>query len=426
MNEQESNKEIQLNEKGRNRSVFYHFYFNLIFVFLLASGFFFLGFFNGKKQVEKENISLNKEEFFLSKNNIPSADATLFWKAWDTLREKYVDANKLDEKKLFYGAIKGMVDSVGDPYTLFFDPEENKEFSQEISGSFEGIGAELGIKKGMLTIISPLQNSPAQKAGLLPGDKIIKINGEIASEMTIDEAVEKIRGPKNTEVKLTIFRNGDEKSKEITVIRDTIEVKSIEWEMKTGEIAYVKIIRFEEQDTEREFKKAIAEILTHKPKGLILDLRNNPGGYLATATNIANWMVPKGKIVVIEEDSAKNQEKILTEGGDILSYLPTMVLINKGSASASEILAATLRDNRDNVRILGEKSFGKGSVQEFINLPQKTAIKVTVAEWLTPSGKRINNEGIMPDIEVELTYEDYENNRDPQLDKALEIIKQIF
>lgn len=360
------------------------------------------------------------------KNKSQGADVTLdfslFWNVWDLLKTKYVDANKLDSRVLFYGAIKGMLAATGDPYTTFFDPNENKKFSEDISGNFEGIGAELGIKNGILTIVSPLQGSPAEKAGLRSGDKIIKIDGKMSADMTTDEAVNQIRGPKGTNVVLTIFREGAQDTQDITVKRDTIVVKSVNYEIKDNNIADIKITRFGD-DTTKAFAEAITKAKTQNVRGLIIDLRNNPGGYLESAVDIASKLLPKGQVVVIEESGDKTQQKMYARGGDVASGIATVVLINEGSASASEILAGALHDNRSNVTLVGKKSFGKGSVQEFIDLPQGTAAKITVARWLTPSGKQINEQGIKPDKEVDLTVDDFNNNRDPQFDAAMQTLK---
>ncbi len=395
------------------------------FVLMLLAASFWFGFFEGKNhKAPEEVLPLNQAVIInkdISKGN--TLDFSLFWQAWDLLKEKYVGASSLDSHALLYGAIKGLFQATGDPYTVYLDPQENKTFSEDITGSFEGIGAEMGIKQGVLTIIAPLESSPAEKAGLRAGDKIIKINGENSADMSLEEAVDKIRGPKGTEVKLTIWRNGSKETQEIAVQRDVINVKSITLELKSDDIAYLKISRFGE-DTDSEFNKTASQIAGGKARGIILDLRNDPGGYLDAAINIAGRMIPKDKIAVIEESGNGEQKKILTRGGDVLSGVYTVVLINEGSASASEILAGALRENRDNVTIVGKTSFGKGSVQELLPLPSGTAAKITVARWLTPRGEQINEVGIKPDVEVDLSDEDYNNNKDPQLDKALEIIKE--
>ena len=389
----------------------------LFFAVFFAS----LGFWIGVEK-ERKNQPVVFEAVDQKKEEAEGVDFSLFWKVWDTLKEKYVDSNQLDSKKLFYGSIKGMMQATGDPYTAFLDPEENKEFNEDITGRFEGIGAELGIKNKILTVIAPLEDSPAEKSGLRAGDKIIKINGETAAEISIDEAVDKIRGPKGTKVKLTVFRNGDAEAREIEITREIINVKSVKFELKEDNIAYFKIIKFGEE-TDKEFGLAVKRALSRGAKKVILDMRNNPGGYLDAAVNMAGKMIPKGNIVVIEENSRGKRKEIYAKGGDVLSRMETVVLINMGSASASEILAGALRENRDNVTVVGETSYGKGSVQEFINLPQGTAAKITVSKWLTPKGEQINEKGIKPDIEVKMSYEDFENDRDPQLEKALEILK---
>ncbi len=394
------------------------------FVIMLLAASFWLGFFEGKKNKAPEEVLPLNQTVVINKDSAGNTlDFSLFWQAWDLLKEKYVGTSSLDSRALLYGAIKGLFQATGDPYTVYLDPKENERFGEDITGSFEGIGAEMGIKQGILTIIAPLESSPAEKAGLRASDKIIKINGENSAEMNLEEAVNKIRGPKGTEVKLTIWRNGNEETQEIAVQRDIINVKSISLELKDGGIAYLKISRFGE-DTDSEFKKTASQVAGGKAQGIILDLRNNPGGYLDAAINIAGKMIPKDKIAVIEESGNGEQNKILTRGGDTLSGVYTVVLINEGSASASEILAGALRENRDNVTIVGKTSFGKGSVQELLPLPSDTAAKITVARWLTPRGEQINEVGIKPDVEVDLTDEDYDNDKDPQLDKALEIIKE--
>jgi len=238
----------------------------------------------------------------------------------------------------------------------------------------------------------------------------------------LEEAVKKIRGPKGTEVKLTIFRVGEDDYLTITVKRDQILVKSVRFEMKDNAIAYIRVNRFGD-DTEKEFNMAVKQALSANAKKLIIDVRNNPGGFLETAVSMSSTMLPFGKVVVMEENAKGDRKELKTQGRDFLSHLPTVVLINEGSASASEILAGALKDNRDDVTLIGEKSFGKGSVQELIPLSKTTAMKVTVARWLTPAGHQINTVGITPDIEVEITREDIESKRDPQLDKALEILK---
>ncbi|MEF3691746.1 MAG: S41 family peptidase, partial [Candidatus Moraniibacteriota bacterium] len=245
---------------------------------------------------------------------------------------------------------------------------------------------------------------------------------ESTADMSIDDAVSKIRGKDGTEVKLTVYRaESEEKTKEIIVTRGFIKVESVTLEMKDNNIAYFNVVRFGD-DTAIVFNRLLKQV-PRETKGIIVDLRNNPGGYLDVAIDLASLMLPDGKVVVIEEDKEGKRKNFYSRGEDKLSAIETVVLINEGSASASEILSGALRDNRDNVTLVGKKSYGKGSVQELIDLPDKTSVKITVARWLTPNGEQINEKGISPDIEVDLTDEDYESNQDPQLDKALELLK---
>lgn len=402
-----------------------HKYLLVFVVVFLVIGSFWLGYARGKKSVATMESFPFSETQIINKNSPQkSLDFSLFWRVWELLREKYVDRDSLDAQKMIYGAIKGMVRATGDPYSTFFDPTETKSFSQDLEGSFEGIGAELGIKDDILTVIAPLSGSPAERAGLRAGDKILKVNDKTTSDITIDEAVDLIRGKKGTEVKLVILRAGEDNVREISIVRDTISIKSVELEFKPDDIAYLKVIKFGE-DTSKEFDIAANQIISQKAKGIILDLRNNPGGFLDASISIASRMVPKGKLVVSEEDNTGKKDSLYTSGGDKLSSLPVVVLINEGSASASEILAGALRDDRQ-IQLIGKKSFGKGSVQELIDLPGKSSVKITVDKWMTPNGDYIMEKGINPDTEVDLTQDDYNNNRDPQLDKALEVIKGMM
>ncbi|EKE19165.1 MAG: hypothetical protein ACD_9C00114G0001 [uncultured bacterium] len=424
MNEMNEKKELP-EEFRLYRKRMMRYYLQILAVLFVAAGIFWAGFEKGKNtQQASQPIPIESADF---KNKNQGADTSidfsLFWNVWDLLKSKYVDSEKLDARKLYYGAINGMMQATGDPYTNFLSPEENKKFGEDISGNFEGIGAELGIKNGILTIVAPLHGAPAEKAGLRSGDKIIKIDGKEASDMTIEEAVDNIRGKKGTSVTLTIFRDGNDDTQDISIERGVINVKSVTLEFKENNIANIKITRFGD-DTNKGFADAISKVRSQKSKGLIIDLRNNPGGYLESSIVIASKLLPKDKIVVIEESGDKSQKKMYTRGGDLGSEIETVVLINEGSASASEILAGALKDNRSNVTLVGKKSFGKGSVQEFIELSQGTAAKITVARWLTPNGTQINEQGIKPDNEVEFSNDDYDNNRDPQLEAALNILKE--
>lgn len=348
-------------------------------------------------------------------------DFNLFWNVWDILKKEYVDKDKLDDKIMFYGAIKGLVDSIGDPYTVFMEPKLAKEFSDDMAGTFEGIGAEIGKKNDVITIVAPLADMPAEKAGLKAGDKIYAINGQSTANLAIDQAVNKIRGPKGTEVALTIFRDGFDKAKDFKIIRQTIIVKSVRTKLDNDKIFIITITNFND-DTSELFKKAAQEAVEKNPQGIILDLRNNPGGYLETAIDVASEWIDQG-LVVTEQFSPEKKNEYSPRGRARLKDFPTVVLVNQGSASASEIVAGALKDDGQ-ATIVGLKTFGKGSVQTLQELKDGSSVKITVAEWLTPKGYNINEQGIVPDIEVDLTLEDYNKSKDPQMDKALEILSK--
>lgn len=358
-----------------------------------------------------------------AKNNKLSGDLdfNLFWDVWDLLHKDFVQQDKLNEKELFYGAISGMVAAAGDPYTVFMNPLQSDEFSNDLAGTFEGIGAEIGIKKNELTVIAPLPESPAEKAGLRAGDKILAINKEITQGMTVDKAVSKIRGSKGTEVILTINRDGFDKPKEFKINRDVIVVKSVKTEMRADKIFVVTISNFN-NDTESLFNKAVSQAVETNPRGIILDLRNDPGGYLDTAIEVASEWIEDG-VIVTEKFSDQKKNEYLARGLSRLKDYPTVVLINQGSASASEIVAGALQDTGQ-ATIVGMQSFGKGSVQVLENLNDGSSIKITVAKWFTPKGNNINEQGIKPDVLVDLTEKDYEEGKDPQLDKAVEILNK--
>ncbi|MBP9801626.1 MAG: PDZ domain-containing protein [Candidatus Moranbacteria bacterium] len=365
-------------------------------------------------------VSINGAVILNGKSQDNEVDFALFWRVWEILKDKFVDQSKLDAKQMLYGAIDGMLASTGDPYTTFFDPKEKQSFQEDITGNFEGIGAEMTIKDEILTIVSPLEGTPAERSGLLAGDKILKIDNETTANIAIEEAVRRIRGPKGTSVTLNIYHEGDEEARDIVVPREVIHVKSIRFEMKEENIAYIRINRFGDE-TADEFERAVRLAINARSKGLIIDLRNNPGGLLTCAVDIASLLLPEKSVVVIEENSKGDRKELKTHMmGDVFSKLPTGVIINGGSASASEILAGALRENRENVWLIGEQSFGKGSVQELISVTKDTAVKITVAKWLTPKGNQINKVGIAPDEEVDLTREQVINKEDPQLQKAIE------
>jgi carboxyl-terminal processing protease len=379
----------------------------IIFGFLVAiliGGSFYGGFFYGKLQCKicpPEDI-----------------DFSLFWEAYHKLQEKFVDKSKIDPKQIIYGAISGMVKSLGDPYTVFLTPEETKRFVEDVRGTFEGVGMEIGIKKGQLQVIAPLEGTPAYRAGLKAGDKILKINDTPTVDLTLEQAVSMIRGPKGTKVRLTIYREGWEKEKEIEIVRDVIEVPSMRWEEKDG-IIYIKIYQFT-QKASLDFARAAIEILKSPSRKIVLDLRDNPGGYLEVAQDIAGWFLEKGKTVVIEEFANGERKEYKSEGPSYFSDYKIVVLINEGTASGAEILAGALRDNLG-ILLIGEKSFGKGSVQELERL-REGSLKITIAKWLTPSGKQISDLGLEPDEVVKMPEGE---EKDLQLERAIEILKSL-
>lgn len=355
-------------------------------------------------------------------------DFSLFWQTYDQLKEKYVDPQKIDPQQIIYGAISGMVHALGDPYTLFLNPGDSKKFKEDISGHFEGIGIEIGERDNQLLVIAPLEGTPAKMAGLLAGDKIIQIDGKPTIDMTIDYAISLIRGPKGTKVTLTIFREGLDAPKDIEITRSVIDVPALTWELKdiadNKKVAYIKLHQFAE-NAGFDFSQAAREILNSEAEGIILDLRNNPGGYLEVAQDIAGWFLKQGDVVTIEDFGGKQDQQLYKSyGSSKLIDFPIVVIMNKGTASASEILAGALRDNRG-IQLIGEKSFGKGSVQELSELRNGSFLKVTVAHWLTPKGNLIDSKGLEPDIVVEITSEDVTNGNDPQLSKAIEILNKI-
>jgi carboxyl-terminal processing protease len=404
----------------------------IFFIIFLIIGSFNFGYSLGSvnnSNTGKNSINLDKvwEGGILNKNiSVPEniskdVDFSIFWEVWKNLEDLYVDKDKINEKKMFYGALKGLASSLGDPYTVFMDPQISKEFSDDLAGTFEGIGAEIGIKKEVITIVAPLPDMPAEKAGLKAGDKIIAIDGQSTSGMGVDEAVNKIRGKKGTVVVLSIYRDGFDDIKKFSITRDVVLVKSVRTEKMADGIFKIQVTNFN-NDTQQGFDEAVSAAVTENPKGLILDLRNNPGGYLETAIEMASEWVEDG--VVVKEKYADGKiEDHEARGRARLKNIPTAVLVNEGSASASEIVSGALQDDEKAV-LVGKKTFGKGSVQTLLNLKDGSSMKVTIAKWLTPKGRSISDEGIMPDIIVDLTPDDYNSSKDPQMEKAKEILKK--
>jgi len=348
-----------------------------------------------------------------------NADLSILWDVLKIIKTKYKGRKDLNDQDLVYGAAKGLVKSLGDPYSEFMAPESSKKFLEDISGSFEGIGAEIGIKDGILTVVAPLEGTPAKKAGLMSGDKIIKIDDETTPELSIEKAITLIRGPRGTEVILTILRGDNNEQREITIKRGIIKIPVIEWSLKgNGDIAYIQLFSFTENSPDK-FSQIAQEILQSPANKIILDLRGNPGGYLESAVEIAGWFLADGELVVKEDEGNEKGELYKSKGKAVFGEWPTVILIDEGSASASEILAGALRDNLG-TKLIGKNSFGKGTIQQIEPLKKAASLKITIADWITPSGLSISKSGLSPDVEVDLDIDAFKQGEDSQLQKAIE------
>lgn len=402
-------------------------------VFLFGSGY------QTGKYASTKALTGSSESFLTSvsgnKSSASNTDFSLFWDVWGKLQEKYVDKKKINTQKMVYGAIKGMVASVEDPYTFFLAPDENKEAKNDLGGKFQGIGAQLGLKDNRIVVIAPLKASPAEKAGIKSGDFINKVDDASTKAWTLNQAVYKIRGEKGSKVKLTLERN--QKEYTVSIVRDEIHVSSVDLSTEVkkdcsqscGKVARLKLNQFGD-NTNDEWDKAVAQIqqdyASGNIKGMILDLRDNPGGYLDSAVYTASEFLPMNKLVVKQESTTTESKSYYVFRDGKLKDIPLVVLINKGSASASEILSGALRDYK-RAKLIGEKSFGKGSVQEALDLKNGAGLHVTVAKWILPNGDWINGKGIEPDVKVQNELKDGESlsrDTDAQLDAAVqEIVK---
>ncbi len=357
---------------------------------------------------------LNKE----AKNEI-QVDFGPFWQTWESVTTNYLERTKLDPQKLLYGAISGMVDAIGDPYTVFLDPEQNREFELSLSGTYEGVGIELDVRDDQLLVVSPIEGTPAYKAGVAAGDKIVEIDGISTATLTIQEAVGKIRGKAGTSVLLKLKRG--KRIFDVKVTRAKITLKSVEFADLGGGTAKLKIIRFGD-NTLSQWNEAVGKVVSGGFKKVVLDLRNNPGGRLDHSISIAGDFVAKGSMIVQQEDASGKRKPFKSEKGGRLTKVEVVVLINKGSASASEIVAGALRDLRG-VKLVGETTFGKGTIQTVADISKGAGLHITIAKWLTPNGTWVNQKGLKPDIKVKLTEKDIEADRDPQLDRAKELLR---
>lgn len=337
---------------------------------------------------------------------------------YQVLKRKF--DGKLSVDDLMTGLKRGLVDAAGDSYTVYLDAAEAKEFNEQLNGSFSGIGAELGKKDDQIVVIAPIKGLPAEKVGLKAGDVIIAIDDQDATGLSVEEAVQRIRGEEGTEVKLTVIRDNQERL-DIKIVRDIITIPSVDYEIKEDDIGYIHISRFAE-DTLGLIDEAINDFKSQNVKGVILDLRNNPGGYLNTAVDISSEWLKTGQTVLQEKRAGKVSQIYVADSNGPLVGMPTVVLINEGSASASEIVAGALKDNGA-AQIIGMKSYGKGSVQEATTFRGGDILKVTIARWYTPGGKNIDEEGIEPDSRVDISEADIKAGTDTQLNAAINLLK---
>jgi carboxyl-terminal processing protease len=342
-----------------------------------------------------------------------------FWQVWDIVHDQYVD-QPVNDLELMRGAIRGMLESLGDQHTSYMDPDQYRQNTMPMEGEYEGIGAWVDIAGEFLVITSPMPNSPAEKAGLRTGDTIIAVDGEDMTGVDGNLVLRRVLGPANTDVTLTVQREGTPEPFEVTITRAKIVVPSVDSEMLEGDIAYVQVLTFGEKTTS-ELKKALREAIAENPKGMILDLRNNGGGYLNTAIEVVSQFVPEGPVMYEEYgDGTKTTFEALP--GGLATEVPLVVLVNEGTASASEITAGAIQDLGRGT-LVGMTTYGKGSVQNWIPLNDETgAVRVTIARWTTASGRQIHEIGLEPDVIVEITEEDFAADRDPQLDKAIDLI----
>ena len=404
---------------------------NLILVLIIVIGTFAGGYFLGVKGYKAEVTKALQVNISRAVPPDKNVDFSLFWQVWDTLSAKYFDKSKLVPVQMIYGAISGMVSAVGDPYTVYLPPTQNKVVNEDLSGSFEGVGIEIGYKNTHLAVVSPLHGSPAEKAGIKPGDYIVHITDTKkgvdvdSASMGLSQAVDYIRGPAGTVVTLTLIRDGDSTPIIVDLTRAKLDVPSVilSWVGKDSNIADVKIAKFDSQTT-GEWNKAVAEITdecqTQKVacKGIIIDLRNNPGGYMQAAVDIASDFVSIETNVVIQQNGDGTRQEYKSNRLPRLMTYKIVVLINGGSASASEILAGALRDDKS-IKLVGDKSFGKGTIQEPVDIAGGSGLHVTTAKWLTPKGTWVHEKGLTPDVEIA----NKDATTDAQLDAAIKLFQ---
>ena len=385
---------------------------------VFTGGGFWFGFISGKK-VTKNIVVTGAANMGLTSSS-SAADFNVFWQAWQEVNDLYLKNPDISNQNKMYGAINGLIQSLNDPYTEFFSPADSKQFQEDVAGNFGGIGAELGANtSSQIVVIAPLKGTPAEAAGLKAGDWIVKINATSTDGMNVDQAVNLIRGTEGTKVTLTIFRTGWSTTKDFTITRANIKVPTVDFEMK-GDVAHISLHSFN-QDADLLFYQALQKAADANAKAIALDLRDDPGGYLEVAVDLAGYFLKPDTLVVKEIGRAVPEQDFRSSGNGALADVPMVVLINGGSASASEILAGALHDDR-NIKLVGEKSFGKGTVQQLEDLSDGSSIKITVAHWVLPSGRILDHDGLVPDYTVSISDDDIKNNRDPQLDKAIKVL----
>ena len=381
-------------------------------------------FFSGVHIGTGTQLEARVNSIFTSSKAEEVTDLSQFWSVWKLLDDRFVSASTTDpvsEEDRINGAIEGLVQSYNDPYTVYLPPDDSAIFEGDIAGNFSGVGMEVGMREGVITVIAPLPNTPAEKSGVRAGDAIVRIDGASTEGMSIDEAVKRIRGEKGTDVVFTIYRDGQEEFQEITVTRDTIDIPTVETEIR-DDVFIVRLFNFSAV-SESKFEEALRSYVRSGKRKLVLDLRGNPGGYLQSAVNIASYFLPTGKVVVRENFGEGKAEHAYRSVGRLLGASAPdgfVVLVDGGSASASEILAGALKEHAV-ATVMGMQTFGKGSVQELVSLPGNASLKVTVARWLTPDGHSISTGGLAPDIEVQYSDED---GKDSQLEAAIEYLNR--
>ncbi|PLX28978.1 peptidase S41 [Candidatus Parcubacteria bacterium] len=376
---------------------------------------------------EEGNVEISRVVDLRGKTRSEEISFDQYWDIWDKIKARHV-SQPVDEVSLFYGSLEGLVSGLDDPYSIYFPPQKAKEFTRDLSGEFEGIGAEIGLRDEQITVIAPLPGSPAEQAGLKPGSKIFAIDGEDIAGLSLEEVVLKIRGKRGTEVTITVTSNGFDTLEDIVIVRDTINVPTVLWEKKENGIVYLRVSYLNES-TWMEFDKAVKEILLESPQGLVFDLRSNPGGYLDTSVRIAAEWVEEGAIVLERFNDGSEETYTAEQGRHRFVGIPTVTLIDQGAASGSEIIAGALQDH-NLATVIGQTTFGKGSVQEFEILPDGSALKLTVAKWFTPHGRQIDEKGVEPDEIIEEMFIQIEGteglSEDDYIDKGVERALEIL